>query len=146
MNPKNLSVRLDHTNGAFWLTEEKYQPGKPRLVKKLKDITEQVLLAFCADLYEIEGTRSVSRDVKFPSGATARITATETSADCPEKHFEVVCPKCDSRDVSVEAQAKWNPTIQAYEMSTYFDKKTCGNCGHTSYNMEHRLLNPAPQA
>ena len=145
MNPKNLSVRLDNKDGAFWLTEERHVPGRPRLVKRLKDITEPVLLAFCADLYEVEGTRSVARDVKFPSGATARITATEISADHPEKHYEVVCPKCDSRDVTVEATARWNPVTQVYEMSGHFDRKTCGNCGHESYNMEHRLLNPAPQ-
>lgn len=81
MNPKNLGIRMDRETGDFWITEERYQPGQPRKVKRILNVTGPVLLAFCADLYEVAGTKEVSRDVKFPSGAMARITAVEIKPD-----------------------------------------------------------------
>lgn len=141
MNPKHFNIRMNRDDGAFWLTEERYNPGKPRIVKRIKDMTEALLLSFCADLYEKEGTREVRRTVTFPSGATAEIVAREIVADKPEDHYDVVCPRCGSDDITVDATARWDPHTQRYEMSTHYDRKTCGNCGHESNYMEHKPLN-----
>lgn len=70
MSPKKLSVRMDRATGNLWLTEEKYRQN-PR---KIKDITQDVYLAMCADLEMETGTKSVSREIRFGDGTAARIT------------------------------------------------------------------------
>lgn len=70
MNPKHLSVRMDRQTGELWLTEERYRQP----VKKVANIDQHILLALCADLYHEDGTKEVTRDVKFADGTTARIT------------------------------------------------------------------------
>ena len=75
MNPKFLSVRMDRVTGELWLTEER--KGKP--VRRVANLTAPILLALCADLVAVDGSKSVTRDVKFNPGSehpfTARITA-----------------------------------------------------------------------
>jgi hypothetical protein len=70
MNPKHLSVRMDRETGALWLTEERYR--KP--IKRVADLTAPIFLAMCADLVAEEGTKSVTRDMKFSDGFVARLT------------------------------------------------------------------------
>lgn len=70
MKPKNLSVRMDRDTGQLWLTEEKYRQP----IKKIVNIDQHVLLCLCADLYHEDGTKEVTRDVKFADGTRARIT------------------------------------------------------------------------
>lgn len=74
MNPKHLRVRMDRHTGELWLTEERFR--KP--VRKVVDLTAEILLAMCADLVAEDGTSRVTRDVKFNPGDanpfTARIT------------------------------------------------------------------------
>lgn len=70
MNPKHVGVRLDRETGDIWLTEERFR--KP--IKKVANITSNVLLALCADLIAVDSTEEVTRDVKFPDGFEARIT------------------------------------------------------------------------
>lgn len=72
---------MDRETGDFWIVEERYKPGQPRTVRRILNVTGPFLLAFCADLYEVNGTEEVTRDVKFPSGAMARITAREIVPD-----------------------------------------------------------------
>lgn len=70
MNSKNLSVRMDRNTGELWLTEEKYaQP-----IRRVKNITSQVLLSLCADLTSEGNHSSVVRDVKFNDGTGIRVT------------------------------------------------------------------------
>lgn len=76
MNPKNLTIRMDRETGDFWLVEERYVPGKPRSIRKIANMTGPFLLAFCADLHEIEGTEEVIREAKFPDGTLCMIKAT----------------------------------------------------------------------
>lgn len=130
MSPKNLNIRMDRETGDFWIVEERYQPGQPRKIKRLLNVTGPFLLAFCADLYEIAGTKTVTRDVKFPSGAVARITAEEVKPDTPAKREKPVCNNCGSDDITCDATARWDVDTQNWELSGTFDSKTCGNCGY----------------
>ena len=130
MNPKNLNIRMDRETGDFWIVEERYQPGQPRRVKKLLNVTGPFLLAFCADLYEVNGTKEVTRDVKFPSGAVARITAVEIKPDSIPNPINIVCSNCGSDDITCDATTRWDVDTQQWELSGVFDSKTCGNCGY----------------
>lgn len=76
MNPKNLSVRMDRETGELWLTEEKYR----QKVRRVANITAPVLLALCADLVAEDGTKEVTRDVKFNDFAV-RISAKTISLE-----------------------------------------------------------------
>lgn len=87
MNPKNLSVRMDRVTGEMWLTEEKYSPGKPRTIKRIANIDQHILLCLCADLYHENGTKEVTRYVKFADGTRARISARDIT-DEPEETAE----------------------------------------------------------
>lgn len=80
MNPKNLRVRMDRETGEMWLTEEKYRQP----IRKIANIDSHILLCLCADLYHEDGTKEVSRDVKFADGTRARITARDIT-DEPEE-------------------------------------------------------------
>lgn len=142
MNPKNLNIRMDRETGDFWIVEERYQPGQPRRVKKLLNVTGPFLLAFCADLYEINGTKEVSRDVKFPSGAVARITAIEIKPDSKPNPIKIVCSNCGSDDITCDATTRWDEDTQQWELSGVFDSKTCGNCGYEKDYMTEVPLEP----
>lgn len=64
---KHLSVRTDRATGDLWLWNERDK-------RRVKNITNDVLLALCADLFAEDGTTSMSREVRFADGAAARIT------------------------------------------------------------------------
>lgn len=65
---KHLSVRMDRATGDLWLwNEQRHQ--------RVANITHHVLLALCADVVAEDGSKSVSRDVRFADGTVARITA-----------------------------------------------------------------------
>lgn len=70
MNPKNLSIRMDGNTGALFLTEEKYRTP----IRRIADLTSPILMALCADLVSEDGTKQVSRDIKFSDGFAARLT------------------------------------------------------------------------
>lgn len=72
MNPKHLSVRAKSDDGTIWITEERYR--KP--IKPLKDVTNDVMLALCADLSSDNETHEVERDIRFSDGMVCRITVT----------------------------------------------------------------------
>lgn len=69
MDLKKLSVRMDRADGSLWLVRE--APKKPI---KLVELTASIMLALCADLVAEEGTKEVSRDIKFNDGFAARVT------------------------------------------------------------------------
>lgn len=73
-NPKHLSIRTDPKNGDMWLVDQR--PNDPR-VRRVKDVTQDVLMALCADAIAMEGTRSLSRDVRFSDGVVFRIVVEE---------------------------------------------------------------------
>lgn len=105
MNPKNLNIRMDRETGDFWLVEERYQPGKPRSIKKIANMTGPFLLAFCADLHEVEGTTEVIREAKFPDGKLCMVRATLIAAEddpTPDKETFFLPPKVG--EIPVEDQ------------------------------------------
>lgn len=71
---KHLNIRLDPKSGDIWLTQER--PNDPA-IRRIKNVTNDVLMAMCADAIAMEGTRSLSRDVRFSDGVVFRITVEE---------------------------------------------------------------------
>ena len=59
--------------GDLWLTEERFR--KP--VKRIANINHHVLLALAADLTAENGTKTVTRDIKFSDGKAIRVTIEE---------------------------------------------------------------------
>ncbi len=47
--------------------------------------------------------------------------------------IKVVCPKCGSDDVCIDAAARWDVDTQAWSMTTEFDDKTCQACGYEGH-------------
>lgn len=74
MKPANLTIRLDPSSGDIWLTEERR--NDPR-IKRIKNVTQDVLMALCADVTSQDGTKSVSRDIRFSDDVVIRITVEE---------------------------------------------------------------------
>lgn len=79
MNPKHFNIRIDRTTGEFWLVAEK--PQTP--IRRLRNITSEVLLALCADLFETPGTKEVQRDIKFSDGGLVRLTVADLGIETP---------------------------------------------------------------
>jgi hypothetical protein len=71
MNPKKLNVRMHPETGDLWLTEERVR----QTPKPIANITAHVLLALSAELTSVDGSKSLTRDVKFSDGMAIRITA-----------------------------------------------------------------------
>ena len=70
MNPKYLGVRMDRPTGNIFLVEQKlHQP-----VKRIKDITQDVLLVFCAELLDADNCVQLTREVRFSDQTAIRIT------------------------------------------------------------------------
>jgi hypothetical protein len=65
MKPTQVHIRANRDNGTIWLTEEK--PGMLR-IKPLRDVTDEVMLALCADLSAQRNTREIERSIKFADG------------------------------------------------------------------------------
>ena len=70
MNPKHLHLRTDPKTGDIWITEERRNDPA---IRRIKNVTNDVLLALCADVISVDGTSSVSREVKFSDGIVVRV-------------------------------------------------------------------------
>lgn len=70
LNPKHFHIRAKAEDGAVWLTHEKYRQA----IIPIKDITNDVLLALCADLSADGVTQIVEREVRFTDGFTCKVT------------------------------------------------------------------------
>lgn len=70
MKPNQLSIRVNPVDGRIWLAHEPHL--KP--LRRLRDVTDDVMLALCADLSADEGSRAVERSVKFGDGMRCKIT------------------------------------------------------------------------
>lgn len=78
MNPKHFHIRAKAEDGTIWVTHEKF--GGP--IRPLRDVTNEVLLALCADLSADGVAQRVERDVKFNDGFTCRVTVEVTKQNC----------------------------------------------------------------
>lgn len=75
LNPKHFHLRVKPEDGTIWMTHEKYlQPIKP-----IRDVTDEVLLALCADLSADGVSKSVERSVQFSDGMRCKITVEMTN-------------------------------------------------------------------
>lgn len=70
MKPTQVKIRSNRDDGSIWLTLEK--PGQR--IKPLRDVSDEVLLALCADLSAQENTETVERTVRFSDGMICKIT------------------------------------------------------------------------
>jgi len=101
MSPKHLSVRMDRTSGALWLTEEKYRQ-KPR---RIIELTNHIMLALCADLIAEDNTIEASREIRFNDGFTALVTVKDITNGPVEKDL-------DEAERHILAPAKTMPELQ----------------------------------
>ena len=70
MNPSRYAIRTDRATGDMWLID-----NRPPM-RRLKNITNDVLLNFCADLVGgAPATASVVREVRFSDGTVCKLTA-----------------------------------------------------------------------
>lgn len=79
LNPKHFHVRTKPEDGTIWLTHEKYR----QTIVPIKDVTNDVLLALCADLSADNQTQKVERSIKFSDGWQCLVTV-EVVRDAPE--------------------------------------------------------------
>lgn len=71
LNPKHFHLRANPKDGSIWLTHEKYLHG----VHTVKDVTNDVLLALCADFSANEANAvRTEREVRFSDGWTCKVT------------------------------------------------------------------------
>lgn len=52
------------------------------------------------------------------------------------KKVHVVCPRCGSPDVVVDAAARWDFDAQAWTLSSTYDERTCQTCGYESHSFD----------
>lgn len=69
MNTKQLRVRMDPNTGRIWLVRER--TAQP--IERIKDITDDVVLAIAADIAIEGGTKESSREIKFSDGGHIRL-------------------------------------------------------------------------
>lgn len=85
LNPKHFHVRAKPADGSIWLTHEKYRQA----IVPLKDITNDVLLALCADVSNEDNTRAIERCVEFSDGMRCKITVElDRTPHAPEAHHD----------------------------------------------------------
>ena len=77
LNPKHFHVRTKPEDGTMWLTHEKYREA----IIPIKDVTNDVLLALCADLSADGVTKTIERSVKFSDGWSCKITVEVINED-----------------------------------------------------------------
>ena len=77
MNPKKLTIQMDRTTGALFLVERRF--NKP--VRRVVDMTAEILLALCSDLIAQEGTKEVKRNIKFGDGFAAQVSVREITQE-----------------------------------------------------------------
>lgn len=70
MKFKNVRLRLDPNDGEVWLVEEK--PLSP--IRRLKKVTDDVILALAADVTSVDGTKKTEREVQFSDGHRIKLT------------------------------------------------------------------------
>lgn len=70
LNPKHFHVRVKPADGTIWLTHEKFR----QVVAPIKDITNDVLFALCADLSADDEAKAVERSIQFADGMRCKIT------------------------------------------------------------------------
>lgn len=69
MKPAHYHIRVKPEDGTIWLTLE-----KPReRIRPIKDITNDVMFALCADLSADGVTREIERSIRFSDGLSCRI-------------------------------------------------------------------------
>ena len=70
MKTKNIRLRMDPKDGEIWLVEEKpYQP-----IRRLKKMTDDVILSLAADVTAVDRTKKTERDIKFSDGHRIKLT------------------------------------------------------------------------
>lgn len=72
--PKQFTLKIDPKDGTFWVVMIK--PGKP--MRKITNVTDEVMLGLVADLIEETGVRAIERDVTFADGKRFRVTIEDT--------------------------------------------------------------------
>ena len=70
LNPKHFHVRTKPENGTIWLTHEKYRQA----IIPIKDVTNDILFALCADLSADNITQCIERSIRFSDGFSCKIT------------------------------------------------------------------------
>lgn len=76
MKPNQLELRVDPADGQIYAVH--VQRGKP--IRKIKNITDDVLLCLCADLSADNVSKEVERSIKFNDGMICRIVVEMTQA------------------------------------------------------------------
>lgn len=74
MKPQHLQIRADREDGSLWIAL-----AKPReRIRRLKDVTAEVLFALCADVSHGDAPIGtvVDRDIKFADGTRCRVSVT----------------------------------------------------------------------
>jgi uncharacterized protein (DUF849 family) len=70
LNPKHFHIRAKAEDGTIWLTHEKFR----QTIVPIKDVTNDVLLALCADLSADGVTKTIERSVRFADGWECLLT------------------------------------------------------------------------
>lgn len=70
ITPDELRVRVNRDDGTIWITHEKFMTP----IRPLKDVTNDILIALCADLNADGQTQEVERSVRFNDGFECLIT------------------------------------------------------------------------
>lgn len=71
LNPKHFHIRAKAQDGTIWLTHEKYR----EVIIPIKDVTQDILLALCADLSGNEDkAQSTEREIIFNDGWSCKVT------------------------------------------------------------------------
>ena len=70
IDPADLHIRANREDGTIWITQEKFFEA----VRPLKDVTNEILIALCADLNADGVTTTVERSIKFNDGFECLIT------------------------------------------------------------------------
>lgn len=71
VKPKHLYVRAKPEDGSIWITHE---PSLKGPIRPVKDITNEILVALCAELNADGVTQVLERSVRFNDGFECKIT------------------------------------------------------------------------
>lgn len=69
MNANQLEIRVNRDDGTIWATRR--LNGQ---VKRIKDITNDVMFCLCADISDGTVASTVTRSVRFADGMECKIT------------------------------------------------------------------------
>ena len=76
MNGNQLEIRVNRDDGSIWACR-RHAGG----FKRVKNITNDIMLALCADLSADSVTKSVEREIKFADGFRCKVTVEVLSDD-----------------------------------------------------------------